>query len=141
MLQTMTETPSGNRDERKPLPLPKRSAQDLESLGRALAVIAAGGHDRVTVKQSLFFMSVAYAHAMNHSVTLTDILSAYEGTGALGGAVRKSYNVFFEKNARFPDALGWIKQEEDPDDRRFKFLKLTERGEEVAADIVEAMRG
>lgn len=141
MLQTMTETPRGNREEQKPLPLPKRSAQDLESLGRALAVIAAGGHDRVTVKQSLFFMSVAYAHAMNHSVTLTDILSAYEGTGALGGAVRKSYNVFFEKSARHPDALGWIKQEEDPDDRRFKFLKLTERGEEVASDIVEAMRG
>lgn len=95
----------------------------------------------MTVKQSLFFMSVAYAHAMNHSVTLTDILNAYEGTGALGGAVRKSYNIFFEKTPRFPEALGWIKQEEDHDDRRFKFLKLTDLGEEVATDIVEAMRG
>jgi len=141
MLQTMIDTPRGNRDEPQHSPLPKRSAQDLESLGRALAVIAAGGHDRVTVKQSLFFMTVAHQHAMGHSVTLTDILTKFEGTGALGGAVRKSYNVFFEPTPRFPDALGWIKQEEDPDDRRFKFLKLTERGEEVASDIVEAMRG
>lgn len=131
MLKTMS-TPSAPTTQS----LGARSARDLEDLGSALAELAARAHDRLTVKQSLFFITVAFAHAMGRSVTLTDVMTQFEGTGSLGGAIRKSYDVFLPHHG-----LGWITQEENADDRRIKFLKLTDEGVRIVDVILKAMRG
>lgn len=132
MLQVMTTKGSPTSQS-----LAARSARDLEDLSAALAEIAARGHDRLTVKQSLFFMTVAYSHAMGKSVTLKDIRDQFEDTGSLGGAIKKSYDVFLPNR----DGLGWIAQEEDQDDRRRKYLKLTDEGFRIVNLILAAMRG
>lgn len=113
-----------------------RSARDLEDLGAALAELAARSHDRLSVKQSLFFITVAFAHAMGRSITLTDIMTQFADTGSLGGAIRKSYGVFLPEKG-----LGWITHEENTDDRRIKFLKLTDEGIRIVEIILKAMRG
>lgn len=113
-----------------------RSARDLEDLGAALAELAARAHDRLTVKQSLFFITVAFAHSMNRSITLTDVMTQFAGSGSLGGAIRKSYDVFLPGKG-----LGWITQEENEDDRRIKFLKLTDEGLRITNIVLKAMRG
>lgn len=139
MLQIMTENTTKTRSSGdEPSKLPARSARDLEDLGRAISALAAVGHERMTVKQSLFFITVAFAHAMGRSVTLSQI---QEEAGSLSGSVRKSYQVFLEKTKRDPDNLGWIYQERDEDDRRVNYLKLTKTGVSVASAIAEAMRG
>lgn len=117
------------------------SARALKDLGGSLAALSALGHDRMTVKQALFFLTVAYRHAMGQSVTSTDIVTEFESSGALGGSIRKSFNVFLAPTRRDPDALNWMFQEEDEDDRRNKYLKLTPTGQDVAAALIEALRG
>lgn len=121
--------------------LPAGSARTLEDLGAALAAVATLAHDRVTVKQSLFFMTVAHANAMGHSITLRDVVEQFDGSGSLGRAIRKSYAVFLAPTHSYPDGLDWLYQEEDPDDRRYKYLRLTDKGRAVVAGIVEAHRG
>lgn len=101
-----------------------RTARDLDELSIALCELAARAHDRLTVKQALFFITVAQAHATRQSITLTDVMSKFSGTGSLGGAIRKSYDVFLRQRG----GLGWIEHEEDPNDRRIKWLKLTDEG-------------
>lgn len=126
---------------RSPSLLAAGSARTLEDLGAALAAVATLAHDRVTVKQSLFFVTVAQANAMGHSITLRDVVEQFDGSGSLGRAIRKSYAVFLAPTRTYPDGLDWLYQEEDPDDRRYKYLRLTDKGRAVVAGIVEAHRG
>lgn len=113
----------------------------MGELQAALAELSARAHDRLTVKQALYFISVAYAHAMGRSITLSDVIERFEGTGSLGGAIRKSNAVFLAPTPRLPDALGWLEQAEDPTDRRYKFLRLTDAGLEATAAVLNALRG
>lgn len=110
-----------------------KAVRDLEELSEILSQLAASGHDRLTVKQALFFATVAHAHAMGHSITLTDVMTKFSGTDSLGGAIRKSYGVFLPVR----DGLGWIVQEENPEDRRIKFLKLTDKGLHVVKALFD----
>lgn len=110
----------------------------LEALKAVFAALGAEAHDRMTVKQSLFFLSVAHAEAMGQSITLTDILRKYAGSGSLGGSLIKSYAVFLEPTKRDPNNLGWITQEFDENDKRVKYLRLTEKGRGVARRLTEA---
>lgn len=121
--------------------LPSGYVRSLGDLAATLAALGALGHDRMTVKQSLFFLTVAHAEGMGRSITLTDILREYEGTGSLGGSLIKSYAVFLEPTKRDPGNLGWITQVHDEDDKRVKYLKLTDTGRDVAETLVEALRG
>ena len=141
MLQTMTPPNSDGRQSKSPSTLPAGSARTLEDLGATLAAVAALAHDRVTVKQSLFFITVAHANAMGQSITLRDVVEQFDGSGSLGRAIRKSYAIFLAPGTSYPDALDWLYQEEVPDDRRYRYLRLTDKGREVVSGIVEAHRG
>jgi hypothetical protein len=103
----------------------------------ALSVLAAAGHDRMTVQQALFFLATAYHDVMGQSVTVSRIREIYQ---PLGRSVEKSSLQFLEPGRVAPDALGWLAQQHDPDDRRVRYLTLTEDGEDVVAAVVEAMR-
>jgi hypothetical protein len=104
----------------------------------AMSVMAVLGHKKITAQQMLFFFAVAHADAMGQSVNIASVMATY---APLGRSVEKTVVNFLEPTDRFPDALGWIKQIEDPDDRRVRHLHLTEKGVDVVGAIVDALRG
>lgn len=118
--------------------LPAGMIGDLECLLRASVVLAAEAHEKMTVRQTLFFYAVAYHSLMGQSVSLAGLRGIYS---PLGRSIEKSISQFLEKSHQSPDALGWIAQTSDPFDRRVKHLSLTQEGRIVATAIIEAMRG
>lgn len=91
----------------------------------------------MTVRQTLFFYAVAYHSLMGQSVSLSQLRHTH---GPLGRSIEKSISQFLEPTPRHPDALGWITQTVDPNDRRVRYLSLTTVGAEVVAAVIEAMR-
>lgn len=130
-LMTKENTASGS--------LPSRTARDLEILGSALRVMATEMPARVTLRQCLFLMTVAYAHVTNRSVTVRSIRT-FLGDN-LGKSIEKSFHLFLEPTDRDPDRLGWITQVQDPNDLRNKELKLTKAGMDFLVPIIESVEG
>ena len=117
--------------------LPARSLGDLETLLRASAVLAAKAHEKMTVRQTLFFFAVAYHSLMGQSVNIARLRATYP---PLGRSIEKSISQFLEPSRVSPDALGWITQTVDPDDRRVRYLSLTTKGADVVGAVIEAIR-
>ncbi|MFN7388794.1 hypothetical protein [Brevundimonas sp.] len=91
----------------------------------------------MTVQQALFFLAAAYRDVVRRPATVSQIRATYE---PLGRSVEKSSLQFLEPGRVAPDALGWLEQQHDPDDKRVRYLTLTDDGEQVIAELVEAMR-
>lgn len=118
--------------------LPAGTISDLESLVKAAVVLAAESHEKMTVRQTLFFYAVAYHSLMGQSVNMASIREMY---APLGRSIEKSISQFLEPTRAHPNALGWIVQSLDPDDRRIRYLSLTPEGRDVVIAMIEAMRG
>ncbi|MGZ9157619.1 MAG: hypothetical protein ACXW36_02000 [Nitrospira sp.] len=110
----------------------------------AVRVISEQVPPRTTVRQILAFAYVAQAHAAGRRVTVTDMRmlagEAGEGTGAIGVSIARTYQVFLPPTKKEPDALGWMTQEADEDDRRKRYLVLTILGAQMAGRVLEALR-
>ena len=117
--------------------LPSRPFSDLEAMLKASVVLAAESHDKMTVRQTLFFYAVAYHSLMGQSINMARIREIY---APLGRSIEKSISQFLEPTEATPDALGWITQTNDPHDRRVRYLSLTPKGADVAGAMIEAMR-
>lgn len=117
--------------------LPARSLGDLETLLKASAALAAEAHEKMTVRQTLFFFAVAYHSLAGQSVNIARLREIYS---PLGRSIEKSISQFLEPSRVSPDALGWIAQTVDPDDRRVRYLSLTTEGADVVGAVIEAMR-
>lgn len=114
----------------------KRRVGDLTLFSRGLMIAAEKAPERLSLPQATFFMLAALADLRGGPTTYTDIL---ETMGDSGQSVRASYGTFLAPSKRYAEALGWLEQEEDRDDRRRKYLKLTERGLLVINEILDAM--
>jgi len=114
------------------------SVGQLASLSGAFLFLAQEGHDRLTINQAAFFLLVAAADARGRPLTLTEIVEANDL--ALGKSIQNSYKVFLEPHGRSPKdfALGWLTREPDPDDERRKYLRLTDKGREIARAVLLA---
>lgn len=118
------------------------SVGPLAGLSGALLFLALEGHDRLTINQAAFFFLVAAADARGRPLTLTEIME--DNDLALGKSIQNSYKVLLEPHGRNPKdfALGWLTREPDPDDERRKFLRLTDKGREIAkAALLASGRG
>lgn len=118
--------------------LPAGTIGDLESLLKASVVLAAESHEKMTVRQTLFFFAVAYHSLQGQSVNLARLREIYS---PLGRSIEKSISQFLEPTEAVPDALGWITQTTDQSDRRVRHLSLTPEGRSVVTAMIEAMRG
>lgn len=92
----------------------------------------------MTVRQTLFFFAVAYHSLQGHSVNIARLREKYS---PLGRSIEKSMSQFLEPSRVSPDALGWIAQTVDPEDRRVRYLSLTPEGRNVVTAMIEGMRG
>lgn len=120
----------------------KLNASELGRLSNALRAIASEVPGRGSVRQAMAFIIVAHANAMGSAITLTDLkeMAGDDATGValMGPATARTLDTFLEPTKREPDALGWIAQVPDEDDRRRKFLVLTEVGTAVAQRFAAA---
>jgi hypothetical protein len=85
--------------------------------------------DRLSLTQAAFFMLAATADAAGKPATRTQLIHAYGDN--FGGSVRNTYRQLLEPSRVFPKALGWLTTEENPDDSREQFLRLTNKGKAV----------
>ncbi|WP_306003074.1 hypothetical protein [Brevundimonas sp. C43] len=110
----------------------------------ALHAIAYELPNRVTVRQLLTFAMIVEQVSLGHNVTIADIRekagSDTSGDDLLGQSIGRSYQLFLKPTKKEPDALGWAYVEENEDDRRQKFLRLTPEGEAMAIKIAKLLK-
>lgn len=95
------------------------------------------GTEKLTARQALFFLAAAYLDLQGRSASTTIIREIY---GTLGRSIEKSKDQLLSKTKQNPDALEWLEQEQDEDDRRIRYLKLTPKGREIVDAISVALR-
>ena len=80
----------------------------------------------------LAFCVVARAHIRNQSITMAELMTSVgddeRGSPILGRSIERTFGLFMEPSKHNPDGLGWVTQQLDEDDRRKKYLKLTDLG-------------
>jgi hypothetical protein len=110
----------------------------------ALQTLAKELPTRVTVRQLLTFAMIVEQVSLGHNITIATIRekagSDKHGDELLGQSIGRSYQLFLKPTKKEPDALGWAYVEENEDDRREKFLRLTPEGEEVAHKIAKLLK-
>lgn len=121
-----------------PAKLPATSARALSGLVSLMHVLSATVPPRTAVRQIEALFVVAYASAMGRNVTVKDVVDAIDPGGG-AKAVERSIHQFTQPSKFYPDALDWIEQEIDPEDRRKKYLVLTRRGVDVIQSLLPAL--
>jgi hypothetical protein len=120
--------------------------RDLEMLFGTLGMIARELPERCSVRQLLFFLVAAHMDLSHRTSTLSEIVE-FMGDGPnfdekgrakplLGRGIEATYTLFLPPTKRDPNTLGWLTATENPDNRRQKLLRLTDKGREVVAEIV-----
>lgn len=134
----MTSNEKTNHHPGSPQPskLPATAAADFERLSAVLTVLAELAHERMTVRQALFFTSAAYLDAMGQTSSVPIIREAYPVLKRAGEKIKET---LLDPTPRYPDALGWLEQETDPDDRRMRYLKVSAEGRAVGLALLEAL--
>lgn len=107
---------------------------DLEVLGRILLTLTDVTSDRLSVGQVSFFFAAARADARGRPATLSEILNA--NGHDFGKSIHNTYRQLLLPSQRRPNALGWLVAEENPLDRREKFLRLTPLGRDVVESVL-----
>lgn len=125
-----------------PRPTPVGALRDFSA---ALIELAEQAPERTTVAQMAFFLLAGMADAAGKPATFTEIKEA------VGPAVNRSlhttYKVFLDRIQRRSDTdatrqgLGWLTREEDREDNRRKYLRLTPKGRAVINSLIETLGG
>lgn len=132
-----TNMPTTSPQSEPPSVAPARAAADLESLATVMEVITTLAHEKLTARQTLFFFVAACLDLRNTPATQTEIRTTYD---TLGRSIEKSKDQLLEPTKQNPDALGWLTQEHDEDDRRRRIIRLTPKGRAVVDGISQALR-
>ncbi|TAJ37528.1 MAG: hypothetical protein EPO54_14880 [Brevundimonas sp.] len=119
--------------------LPATSAGDLLRLVSLMHILAEAVPPRTAVRQIEALFVIAYASAMGHSITLSQVIEAIDPNGG-ARAIERSIHAFTQSNKYYPDALDWVAHEADPEDRRKKYLVLTVKGRDALQSLLEAIR-
>lgn len=146
MLQTVVSTTmqkgrrvnTNNRAKRAVDPLFK-SVSDFADFSAAMIVLAEMAPERMTLSQAIFFVLTATADLAGKDPTYSDVKDAVGDK--INRSLHTTYRILLEPSRAYPNGLGWLKQEANPDDNRVKFLRLTREGRRVMAEVLEAMKG
>lgn len=114
-----------------------RRVGELGTSSAFLMYLAEAASSRLSLTQAAFFMLAAAADAAGKPATRNQLLSA-QGT-ELKASIRNSYRQLLEADKVYPDALGWLYQEPNPEDKREAFLRLTPKGKKVVIAALSAL--
>lgn len=116
----------------------KKSIRAVEGVYRALATVVEDSQPRTSARQILAFLAVVQADARGTSIMLSDIrdIEGRDGKPIIGQSIQQTFAMLLEPSDREPNGLGWVTQEVDEDDRRRKYLKLTDKGRAVATAML-----
>lgn len=126
----------------KPKTVTPSDVVEFRFLLDALTAVAPEMEPRTSVRQLFAFLAVCHAEAMGHSILLSDIrnMEAENGESVVGQSIQQTFGMLLYPSDREPKALGWVRQEVDPDDKRRKFLKLTDKGHEIAVKMTRGWK-
>jgi hypothetical protein len=127
-----------------PMPTVSSEAWTFSVFSAAIQELATELPTRVTVRQLLTFTMLLEQISLGKSVTIAEIREKAgtdkKGEVLLGYSIGRSYQLFLQPTKKEPDALGWFYVEENEDDRRQKFLRLTKEGEAVALKLARILK-
>lgn len=116
-----------------------RSVGDLRNFSAGMMVLAEMAPERLTAGQLIFFMLAATADIAGKDPTFSDINEAVGGT--ISKSLHTTYKIFLKPSKQYPNGLGWLEQEANPDDNRVKFLRVTKTGREVVREVLDGFKG
>lgn len=106
-----------------------RHAKTLTGYAALLAYLGRAAGQPITLSQATFFLLAAGADARGAAATRTELLSIHDD--GMTHSIRNTYRQLLEPSLKYPQALGWLRQEENPTDIREQFLRLTDKGRAV----------
>jgi DNA-binding MarR family transcriptional regulator len=101
-----------------------------------LLYLSQQGSDRLTLTQAAFFLLAATADAAGRPSTRTELFATHNITR---GSIKNSYRQLLEPSRMYPNALGWLTTETNPNDDRESFLRLTAEGKAVIVGALAAL--
>ena len=127
-----------------PMPTIKTEAWTFSQFSAVLRGLAKDIPNRVTIRQLLVFAMIVEEVSLGHDITIAEIRAKVgkdkRGDDLLGQSIGRSYQIFCKPTKKEPENLGWVEVEENEDDRRQKFLRLTKEGEGIALRIARMLK-
>uniref|UniRef100_A0A6M3XP66 Putative DNA binding, helix-turn-helix domain containing protein n=1 Tax=viral metagenome TaxID=1070528 RepID=A0A6M3XP66_9ZZZZ len=127
-----------------PMPDIKLETWTYWQFSTALHLLAHHIPERVTIRQLLVFSMIVEEVSSGHNTTIAEIRKKVgkdkSGSDLLGQSIGRSYQIFCQPTKKEPNNLGWVEVEENEDDRRQKFLRLTPKGEAIALEVAKALK-
>lgn len=115
---------------------------ELRSFSAGLLVLTELCSERMSMGQVTFFLFAGLADLAGRPATFTELRELIGPT--MSRSLHTTYKVFLgstEREQRRQVALGWLMRELDPSDNRRKYLRLTQEGRRVMAEVVRAVTG
>jgi hypothetical protein len=140
------DTKSGGDKNRGGQVLAKRDAMpkqlwqrvpELAGSSAFLLYLSDVGSDRLSLTQAAFFLLAATADASGKPATRSELIQTYHEN--FRGSIRNSYRQLLGPSRLYPKGLGWLSTEENPNDSREQFLRLTDEGKSVIAGALMAL--
>lgn len=113
----------------------------LAQIGGVLEQLAKALPSRVSVRQAFAFLIMAERIAGGHDIIVSD-LRELGGTDAYGNpvfdaSIGRSYQLLMDEPSKdYPEPMGWLRLEPDPNDKRRKLLRMTAKGEAMAKSLI-----
>lgn len=115
---------------------------ELRSFSAGLLVLTEMCSERMSMGQITFFLFAGLADLSGRPATFTELRDLIGP--AMSKSLHTTYKAFLdtsEREQRRQVALGWLMRELDASDNRRKYLRLTQEGRRVMAEIIRAVTG
>jgi hypothetical protein len=109
----------------------------LRAASCSLLYLSGAASDRLSLTQGAFFMLAATAEAAGKPATRSSLIAVH--AEEFRGSIRNTYRQLLEPSRKYPNALGWLAAEPNPNDDREMFLRLTKRGRQVIERMLLAL--
>jgi hypothetical protein len=112
--------------------------RDFRAFSTALLVIGELSPERMTLSQTVFFIIAGMTEINGGTPTFSAIKETIGDT--LNRSLHTTYRILMEPSKAFPNGLGWLQTEVNPNDNRVKFITLTAEGRKVMEAVGRAIQ-
>jgi hypothetical protein len=102
-----------------------------------MTIVADMAPERMTMSQAIFFILAGTADLAGRDPTYSAIKHAVGDK--INRSLNTTYRILLAPSRLYPNGLGWLRQEPNPNDSREKFLRLTNSGRAVMKEVLNAL--